>query len=220
MPAVEYQFRPLSSWPGTRTRERRRATFKAGYARTLVDLERELLHLGARTAVVEAECGEEDIRQDGRIRSNARMRGPGIIVSFQSRHGPLRYPCDTYTDWTDNLRAIVLAMEALRAVDRYGVTKRGEQYTGWKQLPGGEPAGPEWETAEAAARFICVTAWGPSRIGPDYIESMIDPAGHKYELDIAYRAAAKKAHPDAGGSNELMSKVNRARDFIAKGGHR
>jgi hypothetical protein len=26
-----------------------------------------------------------------------------------------------------------------------------------------------------------------------------------------------KAHPDAGGSNELMSKVNRARDFIERG---
>ena len=38
----------------------------------------------------------------------------------------------------DNVRAIALSLEALRAVDRYGVSKRGEQYAGWKQLTTGD----------------------------------------------------------------------------------
>lgn len=31
-----------------------------------------------------------------------------------------------------------------------------------------------------------------------------------------YRAAAKRAHPDVGGDAAVMSKVNRAKDFIEK----
>jgi len=33
-------------------------------------------------------------------------------------------------------------------------------------------------------------------------------------VETVFRDAAKKAHPDVGGSNDLMSKVNRAKDFI------
>lgn len=44
------------------------------------------------------------------------------------RRGHLSYPCDTFTTLQDNLRVIALALEALRMVDRYGVTRRGEQY--------------------------------------------------------------------------------------------
>lgn len=34
-------------------------------------------------------------------------------------------------------------LQALRAVDRYGVTRRGEQYAGWKQLAAGSGASVE-----------------------------------------------------------------------------
>ena len=213
---IDYQFRALASWPYPRTKERRTSPFRAGYARTLQDMERELDHLGARTVVIQAECTDDDIRQDGRIRSSARMRGPGIIISFQSKHGPLSYPCDTYTEWTDNLRAIVLAMAALRAVDRYGVTKRGEQYRGWKQLPGGDGGGgggiqmAEWATVEDAALFLLHAAEAMPPHSPRKI--IDDPA----ERDRFFRIAARRLHPDVGGSAEQMSKVNRARDFIEK----
>jgi len=33
-------------------------------------------------------------------------------------------------------------------------------------------------------------------------------------VETVFRDAAKRAHPDVGGSNDLMSKVNRAKDFI------
>lgn len=212
--SIDYQFRALAAWPGTRTKERKKSPFSAGYVRTLHDMERELGYLGARTVVIQAECGDEDIRNDGRIRSSARMRGPGIIISFESKHGPLSYPCDTYTEWTDNLRAIVLAMAALRAVDRYGVTRRGEQYRGWKQLPGGGEgtviAAGEWPSAEEAARWLMRAAGYDSHIRRDVSQWL---SGEP--LRDLYRDAAKYAHPDReGGSTERMAKVNRARDFI------
>lgn len=37
--------------------------------------------------------------------------------------------------WQANIRAIAKTLEHLRDLDRWGVTKRGEQYTGWKALP-------------------------------------------------------------------------------------
>lgn len=213
---MEYNFKPIETWPQPPTKHRRRAPFKALYGKTLIDLERELRHLGAKDVVIQADCAWDDIRMDGRIRSSARMRGPGVIVSFNCKHGPLSYPCDSYDEWTGNLRAIALAMAALRAVDRYGVTRRGEQYRGWKQLPAGESGrdpiqASEWATLEDAARFI-LSVETKDRGGytaEDVEMVLIDPDG-------SFKAAARLAHPDAGGSNETMAKLNRARDFIVK----
>lgn len=56
-------------------------------------------------------------------------------MSFDTKKGSLRFPCDTYISWEDNLRAIVLTLERLRAIDRYGVTQHAEQYKGWNALP-------------------------------------------------------------------------------------
>jgi hypothetical protein len=105
-------------------------------------LARELRQLGAKNIVVQAAVTDADIRLDGKLRANAYPEHPGVILTFDSKFGPLSYPCDRFTTYQDNLRAIALALEALRKVDRYGVTKRGEQYTGWKAIPaktGGDP---------------------------------------------------------------------------------
>lgn len=118
-------FRPIQSWPGALTKIRRRAQFKAGYTATLGLLDRELQYLAAKDVVLQVALRDEDIRLDGAPRANAKPAShPGVILSFDSKHGPLSYPCDTFADWEDNLRAIALSLEHLRAVDRYGVTKR------------------------------------------------------------------------------------------------
>ena len=65
----------------------------------------------------------------------------------------------------------------------------------------------EWATVEDAARFLLGVDGFPRPSDDDIELVCIAPNG-------TYREAAKKAHPDAGGSNELMAKVNRAKDFI------
>lgn len=100
-------------------------------------LERELDQLGAENGVIELAVRESDIRLDGWPYAHARPEHPGVIVSFDSKHGPLRYGTDAFPDWQENVRAIALGLEALRKVDRYGIGKRGEQYAGWKQLESG-----------------------------------------------------------------------------------
>ncbi len=132
---VTFTFRALRQWPKEPTRSRQRARFDTKHSDTMALLEREVSHLGARTAILEADCDASEIRLDGQFRANARMRGPGIVLRIESKHGPLTYPCDTFSEWQDNLRAIALALEALRKVDRYGVSSSGEQYRGWLGLP-------------------------------------------------------------------------------------
>jgi len=120
-------------------------------------LDLELQKLNARQIVIEADCDSSQIRLDGMFRSDARLRTGGIVISFQSKAGELRYPCDTYLDWQDNVRAIALSLEALRAVDRHGVTSHNEQYTGWAKLPA-----PTDTTSELrrAADLVCAMAGG------------------------------------------------------------
>jgi len=129
--------RPITLWPHPPTRDRRRSPFSATWSTTYGLLVREAQALGATSLVLQIAVGEDDIRLDGQIRANARPSHPGAIVSFQSKHGPLEYATDVFTNWQDNVRAIALGLEALRRVDRYGIAKRGEQYRGWRALPAG-----------------------------------------------------------------------------------
>ncbi len=204
--SVTVQFRPLDVWPGvpTPSHARQRSRFAAPYTKTVKELARELDAIGAKNVVILADCDESEIRRDGMIRSDARLRGPGIVVCMDSKYGALKYPCDKFTQWESNLRAIALSMEALRKVDRYGVTKRGEQYTGWKQLPSNATPAEEWACVEDAMRYLSQVA------GFTTVSFSVS------DLTEAYRRAARKAHPDAGGSTELMSKVNRAKDYIER----
>src|ERR1700675_3855774 len=84
--------------------------------------------LDAKKLVFQIDVRESEIRLDGLPSARARPNDPAVIVSFDSKHGPLRYFCDQFTDWQDNIRAIALGLEALRKVERYGITHRGEQY--------------------------------------------------------------------------------------------
>lgn len=133
-------FRPLPIWPYPETRNRRSAwTFKVGWQNTLDLLERELRHLRGDSVVIGAGFREQDLRLDGLPRSNAwEPPHPGIELSFDSKHGRLVYATDTCQRWEHNVRSIALGLEALRAVDRYGITRKGEQYAGWKQLASGD----------------------------------------------------------------------------------
>lgn len=149
---MDFTFRPLTVWPYPDTRGRRPAPFKAPWSNTLNLLSRELRRLGASEAVIGAFFTEDDLRLDGLPRSSAKTPShPGIELSFNTReHGRLVYATDACRHWDDNVRSIALGLEALRAVDRFGITRRGEQYAGWKQL--GSGSGPDVERGRRLIR--------------------------------------------------------------------
>lgn len=208
-------FRPLG-WTGPSTPADQRSsrwTFKASWQSTLDLLERELGYLDAADLVIEADFMERDIRLDGMPRGNARQPvHPGVRIAFDSKHGPLIYATDSCAFWQHNVRSIALGLEALRAVDRYGVTKRGEQYTGWKQLGSGiaVPAGQTvFPSPEAAARWLMETyrAAGGQEYGPVAWPLLITVQDVRRTV---YRKVARTHHPDSGGTREQWNRLDTA----------
>lgn len=138
---------PIGQWPGELTRKREKSKFKASLDSTLDLLDRESHFLEAKEARLQIAVPASQFGVRGRPFANANAEHPGIIVTLESKHGPLSYPCDTFTTWQDNLRAVALALEALRTVDRYGVTKHGQQYRGFMAIEA--PANPGMSEADA-----------------------------------------------------------------------
>lgn len=123
-------FKRLEDWPKAVTEDRQRSRFDTAWSATLWLLRYELGRLGARSVVIRANFREQDIRQDGWPRSNARTpASPGVVIEWQTSSGWSRMAADKYTDWQSNVRAVALSLEALRAVERWGAVE-GEQYEG------------------------------------------------------------------------------------------
>lgn len=203
---MSFRFRivtePLDRWPLPDTPNRKSPQFKAKYDDTLALLNTELEFLGAEGIVVlqvVTHNGADDLRRDGALRQHARIEHPGVQLSFESMHGPLTYSTDRYEtiwgstpSWQHNLRAIALGLQALRAVDRYGITRTGEQYRGWQQL------------ADKPHELSREQAIGVLRAH----SNIADPAAAPEAL---YRRAARLAHPDRnGGMRGAWDDVDRA----------
>lgn len=215
---------PIREWPGALRASgvRERAKFmrpgrKEGdrwipqspmpISRTLTDLTRELEALRAKKIVMLIALEPSQFRIDGRPYANAKPVHPGVILSFEIPGvGTVSYPCDKYTRWEDNLRAITLSLEALRLVDRHGVTRRGEQYRGFLELEAtAAPAG--FSTADAAIDFLWQVSgpWefsGPSAYAPAKI----------------LRRAQQKSHPDRGGDAAIFQRVSIAETKLREAG--
>lgn len=135
---IRYEIRPLGPWVGAVTADRKSAgRFRAPWADTLTLLRAEADLLDGTLLVLQVHADPTDLRRDGMLRARAQVGFPGVKVSTNSRHGPLTYATDAYDHWQANVRAIALSMQALRAVDRYGVSTRGEQYRGWAAIESG-----------------------------------------------------------------------------------
>lgn len=196
---LEYQTRSIEQWPGKLASHRQRSPFRAGWGDTMALLDRELKHLKAKAVVLLMALRPSDIRLDGRPRADVRPMHPGVILSFESLRGPMQFPCDKFDSWSDNVRAIALALEALRKVDRYGVTRNAEQYRGWQQLPD-KRANGHMTRAEALT------------ILRSHVPNM--RAETAADFEVYFRQAEFKTHPDRGGNAEDFKRVQEARKVL------
>lgn len=206
-----WQIEPLGPWTRPVTQPRASSgRFRASWQDTLDKLLDEIVRLGLDGAIaIRLDVQAGDIRRDGMLRANAKVDFPGVVVSFTSRlHGPMTYATDAYEQvwsgdlpsWQANLRAIALSLEALRAVDRYGVTKSGEQYVGWRAIEASAPTG--FTSADEALRWVYARADAPDSV----------------PLRAAYRAAAKALHPDVGGDPGEWARLDEARRLLEEAG--
>lgn len=203
-------FVPLEKWPRPAlTVNRKKSKFSTSYGAMMNELDTELWHAKAKGVVIQIAVGANQIRNDGWPYSTAKPSHPGVILSFMGKHGAMLYPCDLFTVWTDNLLAIARAMEALRMIDRYGVTSaRGEQYQGFKALPTGAPieVGPAVMTVDEAAAFLSTMEGG----------SIQQITGSVDDFQTRYRRAVKLAHPDTGNYKHLWNKLQIAAEVLKK----
>jgi hypothetical protein len=204
---IDWTTRPIGIYPVPETRpsDRRNSPFRTSANAAMNLLERELAKLGARSAVLEIDVNTWDLRLDGRLRANARPQGPRVVVSAETKHGPMQWPCDTFRHYEANIYAIALTLEKLRAIDRYGVTTHGEQYTGWIAIPGATGA---TDPVESAWELLVMTAAG------EHASALPQHARTRQSALQHFREAAKFAHPDAGGTTERFDAIVRARDTI------
>lgn len=209
---AEIRVRPLDHWPRERVRHHQRSRFEASWTATVTLLRRELDHLDARNAAILVDCAADDIRVDGTMpKATARVGYPGVVVAFDSVHGPLKYAADRFDRWQDNVRAIALGLEALRKVDRYGITSRGEQYTGWAQLPSGSHTADSSMTVDEAALFLAEHAGHPESW--DLLRD--DTTKGRRVVARSYRMAAQRLHPDVpGGDAALFQRLQTAHDVL------
>lgn len=197
--------RPLGQWPAEFTAWRSNP-FKAPWSATKDRLDREVSALGGDRIVIELAVREQDCRLDGWLRGDARQPNhPGAIVSFESKHGPLKYWTDTFFPWQSNVRAITLGLEALRRVDRYGIARSGEQYRGWNALN----ASPQDRvlTFDEAMAFLAAQA---GRVVPEPM------SGSKLRawVENTFKLASKRLHPDVGGDHETFVLLSQARALL------
>lgn len=174
--------------------------FDASLSATIEVLTRELQMLDAKQIVLQVGYRDQDLRVDGLPRANSRMTHDAVALSFVSKWGPLRYETNEFVaryyrtggdGWQANLRAIALGMEALRKVDRYGVSKRGEQYTGYRQLPSSTDPADQLQTAAQAEEWL--GQWNGN-----------------------VRAALRATHPDTGGDPDDFRRTMKAKELLGQ----
>ena len=171
-------------WPEGLPRNERRATsaFKTSLSGALANVRDSLRLFGSDSGQPVSEVVISSSVSIGELKP----ADPGVAVWF-IWDGEHRYPKPE-----DNLQAIHHVLEARRTEMRHGGLHIARQaFRGFMALPappGSTPPEPWWQALGVV------------------------PTAAAAEIQAAYRAKARAAHPDTGGSHAIMSRLNAARD--------
>ncbi len=203
---IDLRFYPIeSTMPAPKGGRWLRNQYSVTWGQLLNDLEAELKHLAATDIVVEAGFTREQIRNDGWPRGSASPTSPGVRLSFRSAKagGERSIGVNRFAAWQQNLRAIGLVLQRLRLVAEIDPEQGQRAYAGYARLPAPQ-ADAGFQSVEEAMQFLSQVS------GMSFVDVMY--------LDHVYRQAARKAHPDVGGSESTMRRVNAAKGFIEANG--
>lgn len=177
-------------WPEgwQRSLHRRESNFHiTGFGRVRDGVIRELRLMRGRHVVISSNL---PLRRDGLPYANQPdPQDPGISVYwFDGKTRQQRcMACDRWKKIIDNLRAIELSLGALRGLDRWGSTEIvNRAFSGFTALP---PAGDDWRSVLGI------------------------PYGERPPLEVVkqkHRDLARSAHPDHGGNQHEMVRLNQA----------
>lgn len=175
-------------WPlgKPRTRNPERSRFSVPSSAVVRDaLISELELLGAKDVVISTNV---PLRKDGLFYGNHREPDdPGVAVYFKYKGRDKCFACDKWDKFTHNIRAIEKTINALRGINRWGSDDMVEAaFVGFDALP------------------------APGQTADPYSILGVSPGDSMETITRAFREAIKKAHPDAGGSQEESSRLNYA----------
>jgi hypothetical protein len=174
----------------------RRSQYSASWTSIVNMLRGELREIGAAQIIIEMDVSEDDIRNDGWIRSSARPRSVGVRLTFRCRYGELCYECGTWRDWEHNVYAIARTLRAQRMIAKDGAVKGDQVYRGFKALPEQSVASDVDSLKATLLGLAGLAAW----------TTLVD----------VHRSAARKCHPDVGGTEESMRRVNQIKDELER----
>ncbi len=151
----------------------------------------EIERLGGRDVIISTNV---QLRLDGLPYANqSRIEDPGVAVYFKLDDKAMTMAADQYVSIGSNYRAIGKTIECLRGIQRYGASDLLERaFMGFAQLTYAPE--PEW--------------W--QVLGVEHDERDIETVRTRYQT------LAHEHHPDHGGSEEQMKRVNVAYE-TAKG---
>jgi hypothetical protein len=157
----------------------------------------ELRRLGAGDIVLS--CNIKPDRFGRLIEPSRRPADQGIAVWFTLNGQPKTMARDTYTRFEENMRALTLTIEAMRAIDRHGGGQMmSRAFAGFTALPpplATPPRRPCWDVLD------------------------IKPTRSETEIRAAYRRRARVCHPDAGGTSEQMAELQAAYEEALREAH-
>jgi len=149
----------------------------------------EIQRMGGRSIVIST---NQRAKLDGTLYAKDLNRTPddaGVAVYFERKGQRVCFCCDRYHRVWENMRAIGKSIEAMRGIERWGSAEMLDcAFTGFVALPAPSDES-EWWNVLGVSRSATVA-----------------------EIENAYRAKAKLAHPDLGGSAADMAALNQAKD--------
>ncbi len=183
---------PLA-WPMGRPRaaRRERSRFDTGFSKARDGLIAELERLGARDEVLSTNLA---LRLDGLPKSGQpQPDDPGVAVYFAYKGKPMCFACDNWDKVEHNIHAIAKTIEAMRGIARWGTGDMLDRaFSGFTALPA---------PSRAWREVLGIPPRHPR--GEDVTRE---------HIEAAYRRLARTRHPDAGGSDDAMAELNRARE--------
>lgn len=165
--------------------------FKVSFDRARSDVIESVRLLGGTNLVISSNVprGSRNQPLAGGEDSHAARLDPGVAVYFHRKGRQLVIACDRYTRCRWNLRAIGLAVDGLRAVERSGASQLLDRaFAGFRALP--------------AASATIEGHW--TEVLGVKLDTPIE------QVEARFKELAREHHPDRGGNHDRMAAITRA----------
>ena len=169
---------------------RKRSQFKNTISGARDGLKEEVRRLGGKDLIISTNI---PLKQNGDLRAvfgRFKIEDPGVAIFFKWNKKDVSMCCDQYSNVWENLIALQKAIEAIRGLERWGVSEFLERaFTGFQALPESTSSESKiWETLGLTSK----------------------PATFS-QVEAAYKTMAFKVHPDRpDGSTSKFQELQEA----------